>query len=412
MTCPPRILLALSLAGACHTPPPPLDLPVRQPEVQYRHGAPSNAGLTDRVDAVAAPRRFAVELYAVTDAPPGTAVARAAAAIIRDRGVPFRGRSRLPIGARWLSADAVRGWLLQRDDLDASRLQVHGDSEALLDASLVTWLSVADTAMPRVRLQPAVDGARVSLLTPADELEPREELTIAKPIAPGDDAGLFVPNAPLGLGGFLLLLRAQDAPDAAAIAAAVAQADAAQTTPTADRLPEAWQVALSAVGERNRRPALLALCKPYGVPRALDLVLAADEQTLINITDALRPLDPSAEGIAWQVERAVWRAVLPRIERGEAPPPLFAAAVRHLGALGDDAATLDLLLQTSADEAAFAGALREENLAALDDREAAARVAAHIWLLDKGVEVAAYDPMADRRTRRRALRRHWAKEQR
>ena len=68
---------------------------------------------------------------------------------------------------------------------------------------------------------------------------------------------------------------------------------------------------------------------------------------------------------------------------------------------------MQLLLQTSADCDAFAAALHDENLAALDDRSAAVRVTAHRWLDDRRAAVANFAPLADKSARRLALLRYW-----
>ena len=122
------------------------------------------------------------------------------------------------------------------------------------------------------------------------------------------------------------------------------------------------QVARQAVGARNRRPALLALVTPLQLARAVDMLVVADERALIAVTPEMTATDPDSDDVAWQLERALWRALMPRLERHELTPAMQAAAVRHLGALADDPATLSLLLQTCGDDAAYRQALTSENV--------------------------------------------------
>src|SRR6185369_16531324 len=98
-------------------------------------------------------------------------------------------------------------------------------------------------------------------------------------------------------------------------------------------------------------------------------------------------------------------ALLPRLERDELPGALQAALWRQLGALADDAGSLRLLLTAAADDAAFDAAVRDENLKALADGDAARRVRAHDWLQARGGAVPDFDPLAPPAQRRAALRR-------
>ena len=407
MFAPRRLLFALCLAAAaCAGGPKPIQLPSGGPALHY---APRNErDRTPPPTADRAPIAFDVQLYGVLAPPDGTAIANAAAAIMRTRGAPFRGRSRLPIGTRWLSSTDVDNWLAQRDELTPETLQVLGEARAVLAPAFALQLDAPDAPLPRMLLSHAANGTAVTLVTPASDGRSEERLDVAEPIVAQASAGLFVPATELRStrGGYLLLLRAADAPDAQEVedaAAAAAAAGSGEQPP--EHLPRQWQVAMRAVGERNRRPALLALCAGHDLDRVVDLLLTCDEPALIAITAALQPIDADAEDVAWQIERAAWRAVLPRIEREELSPPMFAATLRHLGAVADDPATLELLLQTQTTSPAFGEALLDENVAALADRSTAVRVAAHIWLDLRDVEVEGYDPMADRAQRRRALRR-------
>jgi len=193
-----------------------------------------------------------------------------------------------------------------------------------------------------------------------------------------------------------------------AAAADLAAADAASQAPP-PQPPDALQaqrgLALAAIGGDNRRTALLALAERHRLARCVDLLLCADEPQLIAMTERVAQNAPAdAPDFAWRFERALWRALVPALQRDELPPGLASALLRHLGALGSDPTTLETVLGGSGDADAFLGALRQENLLALEDRDPAVRVHAHDWLAANGAAVPDYEPMAPRAERRRALR--------
>src|SRR5690606_27894592 len=188
------------------------------------------------------------------------------------------------------------------------------------------------------------------------------------PVAADEPVALFVPDRRTPGGGLLLVLLPATEATAEELAAATQVAnDKLATGDQPPELPMAWQVAKRAIGERNRRPALLAVVTPLNLTRVVDLILAADEPALIAMSEQLGQVDPNSEQVNWLIESAMWRALLPRMERDELPAPLHAACTRHLGALGQDASTLLLLLRTANDGKAFVEAIIDENLAALGD---------------------------------------------
>jgi len=219
---------------------------------------------------------------------------------------------------------------------------------------------------------------------------------------------LFVPIAALAPGGLLVVVTPAGPADAIQVTAAGALADASAPTPEPAASPRAlaWRVARDAVGARNRRPALLALVTPMQQTRAIDVLVVADERALIDVTAPMTAADADAPDAGWQLERGLWRGLLPRLERDALTPALRATVTRHLGALGSDPAALSLLLQTCDDDASFEAGILEENLIALEDRSAAARTTAHTFLQRAGRAVAGYDPMGAREDRRAAVRRH------
>ena len=144
-----HIALAGALAG-CRIATPKLPIKPWEPAVGYERVAPGQ----DR----AAAWRLQVRAYAVTDTPTGEAVAQAASAIVRDRGKPFRGRSRLPIGSRWLRAADLAAWSERDGHGEPEREQLLGSVEALSAPGLVTQVLLRQPHLPRLRLE-RFDGA-------------------------------------------------------------------------------------------------------------------------------------------------------------------------------------------------------------------------------------------------------------
>jgi hypothetical protein len=137
----------------------------------------------------------------------------------------------------------------------------------------------------------------------------------------------------------------------------------------------------------------------------------ADEALLIAFTERLAvELTPADAYAPWPFERVLWRALLPRLERDELPDALHAHCLRQLGAMADDTAALRSALDASADGEAFARALREDNVGALADHDAAWRARGLDWLRRQGVQVPGYDPLGGDDERRVALRTFFAAE--
>ena len=414
--------LALLSLSACQSAPKPLSLSVATLTVDYDLAAAANS-------SPPAASACAVRLLAVRGSPPGTPIAQAAAAIVVDRGTPFRGKSQLPIGSRWLNPEQTQAWLEQLATRPVGSQQQLGLVKAVLRTDLIVSIRATDASnpslatvaeLPILRLQHSTSGWQISLLTPeaaevrnqwqaepahAPQLTAQHEVLALQGTLGDREVALFVPDPRIPDGGLLLLLQPSDSATDELVAAADQTARAKQPTPPATApLPVAWQVARSAVGEDNRRPALLACVTPLHLDRGKDLILAADEAALIAMTEQLGRVDAKSEQVAWLVEIAIWQALIPRLEREELAASLQAACWRHLGALASDASTLQLLLKMSRDGESFLRGLVEENLAALADRSAAVRVAAVTWLHGQGIVCAGYDAMADKNERRHALR--------
>lgn len=201
--------------------------------------------------------------------------------------------------------------------------------------------------------------------------------------------------------GFALVVQVLEP----ATEAEVEAARAAATQPAA-KPPESplWRRAIAAIGEHNRRPALLALAQLHRLPRCTDLVLAADERALVEITAGLAALPVDAREQAVRIEAAMLQALLTRLERDDLPPGLTAALRRQLGAATDDTFELRRMLVAGRSCDEFTAMLTEENREALTDRSASVRVRADDWLRLHGAGVPGFDPLGPARQRREALR--------
>lgn len=392
----------LGVLGGCSSPPQPLALAPLTPKTEYRrvpHARPDGRPLS-----------FSVRWLAVRDEPAGQAVSQASSAIVRDRGEPFRGRTRMPIGSRWLDAAAIARWRREASRGDPLREQLLATAEIVVVPGIGTRLPAAALDLPDIQLhldKDQTNRVHATLDVAADERVGREVLVIEPGMTATDPGALFVPTEGLLPGGLLVVFAPTGSAPEDATAAAVAIADAASAPqpPAVSPRAKAWQVAREAVGERNRRPALLALVTPLQLTRAIDVLVVADERALIAVTSDMTAADADDPNVAWHLERGMWRALMPRLERDELTPAMRAAVTRHLGAIVDDPASLSLLLATCRDCDEFGRGVLEDNVLALDDRSAAVRITAQSFLSTQGVVVADYDPMAERKQRRKAVRR-------
>jgi len=400
VTRSPNLLLAAALlAAACVSPPAPLTLPPARIAVAY---APAPAG------AAGSPQRLHIEVLAVRDAVAGASIETTALRLPSEHGMPFRAASPLPPGSRWLAGDAAAAWRSASDRLGPECAQRLATDTALLAPQWQTRVAFAEVALPRLCLQWPTAGPtpHVELwLQVEDAHGQRREVHFADPFAEGP-AVLFVATRGAPVAGHAIVLTPAGiaGADAIGIAEAAMQREAAAAA--ADTLPAPWRAALRAVGQHQRRPALLALARTRAATRALDLLLVADEASLIAVTHALATSDAVTTAAAWPFERAVWHGLLGLADRGDLGPAMQAAFTRHLGALALHSGTLRALLDEANDSAAFAALLREENVHALGDRDPAARCAGHDWLVQNGEGVPGFDPLASPTERRAALRAH------
>jgi hypothetical protein len=390
-------LAVAAVAAACSSAPAPLELPAATIAIGY-------APVGDAAVATSSPQSLHIEVLALREAPAGEAVDLAAVAIARESGAPFRGASSLTPGSRWLAGGAADEWLARRAQLASSELQVLGEGEVVLADGLRAEIATAIPGVPALRLlrMPAGGGVAVTLHVPATPITPVEDVIVGEPLGDGKCALLFVPTSSRDFAGHALLLQPAPPPSPTAVAAAGARVHIGPPAP--ERWPVPWQTVFAAVGGNSRRPALLAIARPLFAERCVEVLLDADELALIDITAALADVDLGRDDVAWQFERAMWRALVPRLERDELPRALHSAFLRNFGALADDSASLGLLLTTSNDGEAMCAGTRDANVDALGDRDAAMRVRAHDWLRYKGVAVLDYSPLAPANERRAALR--------
>lgn len=356
--------------------------------------------------------RLTVQVIAVAEPPSAAGIERHAKAILSDRGRPFRGKSTLPVGTRWLPGDTAAmflGELLGGEHapgLDRQRRLAGLD--VAVAADFATTITTDDAPLPRVRLVGAGEHVEVRLRTLPTADTPGEDLVLMHGLPAA--AALFVPDARVGPRGGLVLafgprtaVRTDDVDGLAEQARRRARSEVAHDHPQGR--PRPWQLVLTAVGEHNRRPALLALLQPLQLPRASDLVLTADAALLLVMAEALRPLDPTAADAAWQVERALFSSLLPRLERDDLPPATMASLRRQCGAVAEDAMALRLALGEAKDSASFTGALVDGNVRALAEHDPARRHTAADWLDRHGTPLHGFDPQAPEAKRREALRR-------
>lgn len=386
-------------ATGCHTAPPPLDPTPQAPRVHYRLLTPTATNATTPLPAACT---VTVAIHRLRTPAPGTSADLAASAIRSERGAPFRGASTLSADTLWAAGAELAPWL----DAAPARQRAGdelpvGDGTAVVTASLATDVQWA-TSAPTLRLLATAAGVAVRIVPAMAADTPRQELAIAEPLPVDGRAALFVPDAPASPRGTVVLLQVGGAASDEAVAAALAATPALTTVPEA---PPVWQFAFAAVGEHNRRPALLAVARSSGLPRCIDLLLAADERALIEATAALAALTAEDRTLPHRVEGALLGSLLPRLDRDDLPPGLLAALRRQLGAGCDDTAELRRMLQQGTDCDTFTRALRDENLAALDDRSAAVRVRAHDWLATHGGALPGFDPLGPAKERRAVLRR-------
>ncbi|MBX3461661.1 MAG: hypothetical protein KF830_00685 [Planctomycetes bacterium] len=364
--------------------------------VQYEPAA----GPTAAAETLAA-RRLQVDVFGLAAEPALDSVELHLGAVLALRGRPLRAASSLRPGTRWgmpAPAAVVEG---------TPHL---GSVTGIVAAGWSTTFSTSVPHLPEFRCEPAADGVRLALRTDTGRDRGIELAVLRDPL--GDGAALlFVPATGAGFAGHAIRIGAGGLADAAEIDAAVAAngpkaPPAAPAGPGTDPIALQWQLAAESIGAQPRRGALLALATNFGLPACVDVLLAADETNLIAIGAEVGRLDPVAADRRFDFERAVWSALLPAMQREELPLGLRSAVLRRLGILALEPATLQRLLATSHDAAAFAAGAQAENLEALGDRDPVHRLRAHEYLAEHGLAVPDYAPLDPPERRAAALRAH------
>jgi len=410
---PMRRLALLWLLASCAQAPKPLT--ERPLDLIVEYAVEPWLAVLDGERTAGAPSepaggRIAVAAFAIRGEPGGAPVQDEALWIAASSGEPFRGAAPRLRGVRSLHGTAAVEWWDHHGTRGPTELQSLGSAQGIVARSLTTRIAATDLpvslrlAMVEGCIRLALDDGNGTLLVLRESLG-----------EPGNTAILFLPARDAKGPTLALALRREAADSPGQLAEAVAKATTAADAKerphpsSAEVLTIARQitVAQAAVGAGNRRPALLAIAQRLQLPRIVDLLLCADEPTLVAITAGL----PAAADLRqepetpWHIEQSVFLALLPMLQRDGLPPPLRASMLRQLGAVTFDPSTLELLLQTSYTTSLFDAALREENLLALADRNAAPRLRAHEWLLAHGGGVPDFDPLGSREERQQALTR-------
>ncbi len=340
--------------------------------------------------------------WAHRDPPPGTPVHDGVTRVFGSRRVPFPGFAPALRSARWATGAAVEAWL--QDAAHATERQELGTSAGVVGPTTLTWFQAA-RALPPLGATARGAGLQLWLGQPDGEV-----LELPAALAAGTLALLAVAPAQPGGPYYSLVLRTAPAaapPSVPPQATAPTLSNPAATAPgAAAELASAWQLARTAIGTGNRRPALLVLAQRLGQPDLADVVLAADDQALRLLAAGLPELATAAPDAdpAWQFARSAWQAVLPLLWRAELSPGLRASLYRHLGAATADPGAFAELLADSTDPADLRQRLREWHRTQLADRRASQRLRAHDWLVSVGGALPGYDPLAEAAARTAALR--------
>lgn len=395
-----RSAAALALA-ACAVPPPPLAEP---PLVLRAHQEPA-PWLVPLLGPGNAPRTAAVHATALAhrDPPPGAPVQVQAAQVFATSGPPFPGSPPALRAVGSAHGPEVAAWLA---DPAAGARQTLGAATAPVATGALTWCHTGPR-LPAVGITATADGLEVWVGDPAGTAAALPD----SPPAGGPWLVSVAPDTP-GTPWYSLVLQVlAEAPTQSAssweppptppvLPAVGAPPDLAPPT-----LAPAWQLARTAIGAGNRRPALLALAQRLGLPDLADLILAADDPTLQALAAGLPDLPADATGadLAWLCAKSCWRAVLPVLWRGDAAPSLLACLYRLLGAAASDPGAFEELLDDSADVRDLRQRLIGWHRAQLADRRSQTRLRAADWLAAAGAAVPGFDPLADEPARRAAL---------
>jgi len=264
-----------------------------------------------------------------------------------------------------------------------------------------------------------VDYADVGATVPAARVECSVLRETLSPGSPPVAMCLSLPGAPatsLVLEVRVGLPPAGDGAAARAHARRVAAAGAERQRPaaTAPGLPPRWVGLEHAVDalrrSASRRDALCHLGRETGAALAADLAFVGSDEQLAGLVGqvlATRPLASAREqtgaSLGWELERAALELVARQAEQSE-PDPLFEGVLlERAGEAGRYPIHLLRLAQRLDSLTRFEAQLVRENLVALDDPSAAARLRAFDWLSARGEQPPGYQPLDPLDARRDAL---------
>jgi hypothetical protein len=304
-------------------------------------------------------------------------------------------------------------------------------------AAAAITLDLGDTVRPTQREvdeRPAAASSEETARA-SPPLEPQHELVrVGSTLTPGDGPLVYVVPSPFrddARGGrpapwcaisVELLPAPTDESARAAHAEAVAKVwkeaqDAAHATaartevrPPADVVALALRCAFEGLAPAaSSRATIVYVTTATAASFAGDFALVASDADLVAWLHELvdhsheLPSDATTAVIGWTVERSAWRHVIAQMLSGDPPPEIEATVLRHAGAVGRLATSLEEAVEECRDVPSLDHRFASENLAALDDTSAATRVRAFDWLTTRGLAPAGFDPLAPAEQRRRAL---------
>lgn len=166
----------------------------------------------------------------------------------------------------------------------------------------------------------------------------------------------------------------------------------------------------------TRRTAVVDLAGGSRLGLASELAVMADDLVLADFAerlraeqDALRSVAGDADALTWRVEREALLLVSAWVDEDLIPPEYEAVLLRYTGEAGRYPGSIQDALVAVDGFDAFYDRIVEENRIALEDPSPAARVRAHDWLVQRGLGIPDFDPLAERRDRRSALQ-AWREE--
>jgi hypothetical protein len=398
---------SLLLWPACSAPS---EAPAEEPiEAHVTHRP---AALVEN-DAQVPPRSVAVALFALEETPEADSIELHLTAIAAERNAAFRTMSTLPPGTRWLAPSAeAQALLLPPAAEPAAPLAGDGQqlcaADAVVAPGLETRITFTSPLLPAVELRCRGAGIELQLDHEPGDGRGRQRLVVGDTLPEDGPSLLFVPATNPTFAGYAVVIAPGGPADDEEIAAA-REAASVETERKQPRMSEQqWLLATQAIGEWNRRTALLAIAQQWALPLAGDVILSADLPGLVAMVTAVAQLAPNDPDYGWHFQRAIWEALVPAMQRDALSPALYACLLRQLGSLAIHPAGLRMDLRSSKSLTEFTDKLRIANLEALDDRDPVPRVRAHDWLVHRGHAVPGYEPLADAASRRSALRQHEA----